>query len=664
MYTGHVYLYDGTPLENIKVTDGLNISITDENGAYTLSGWDRANVISVGVLTLYHDDWFRYIDSGHSVYDFYISPIPKKDFSRFAHVSDTEIFLDNAKIDKWIDFARNTSKNEDCDFLIHTGDICRIRGLQTHYRELNYHTLGIPVRYTIGNHDYVNDKYGEYSFERLYGPIYYSFDHGGTHYVVLPIRKGETAGLYEPDDSVRWLKNDLLYNKCKQIVVFSHSFCHESEEDFVYGTSESVDLKEHGILAWIFGHLHTNFCNKTECGAFNISTARPDQGGIDLSPACIRITDVCGAELSTKLVYNENKYTDKISTFIYRKKLGDEFLFTSPIYADGRIYAVSSSDGYPKDAFLCALDSESGEIIYKKPLNYGTKTEPVYSDGRLFLLDTNGNLLCFDVKHGDVLWSVKLPEASPKYYKGGLLIDEGLLYVHGSLGLGGYSADDGKLMFFAETNGNGGTKSAKILKIDEKIVFPSQWGRFCVLDEQGNLLWDIPRIKDSLASPVADGRTVYVPSGRTLIKLSVDDGEIFAETEKYCDSAFDTPSKPLITDEFIFVSMSDFGVVAMDKDSLEIRKRYGVGESLIAICPYLDHSAYVAVGDIIAVTDKVIMFASCDGNIYFYDIYSEECIKKIKVGAPLTSTPIIFENKVGVVDFYGNFTAYEFPKIK
>ena len=133
MYTGHVYLYDGTPLCNVKVTDGLNISLTDEDGAYTLPGWERANVISVGVLTLYHDDWFRYVDKNQGIYDFYITPVAEKSSSGFAHISDTEIFLDNASVDKWIDFARNSVKSEGCDFLIHTGDICRIRGLGSNF---------------------------------------------------------------------------------------------------------------------------------------------------------------------------------------------------------------------------------------------------------------------------------------------------------------------------------------------------------------------------------------------------------------------------------------------------------------------------------------------------------------------------------------------------
>ena len=663
MYTGHVYHFDGTPLKGIKVTDGFNISVTDETGFYSLAGWARANVISVGALTLYHNDWFRYIDKEHSVYDFYITPVGDKTGASFAHVTDTEIFLDNASVDKWIDFARKAVDSEKCDFLIHTGDICRIRGLEAHYKELNYHTLGVPVRYTLGNHDYVDDKYGEYSYERLYGPIYYSFDFGGVHFIVLPIRKGETAGLYDPDDSVRWLKKDLtLLDKGKRIVVFSHSYCHESEEAFVYGQSETVDLKDYGILAWMFGHLHVSYCNKTECGAYNIATARPDQGGIDLSPAGIRIATIQGDELNTKIIYNKKSYTEDVTPFLYKKKLCREFLFTSPIYSDGRIYAVGSDDGYPKDVSLCALDAESGELVYKIPLSDGVKTEPIYSDGRLFILDTHGNLYSFNTECGEILWQTKLPDSHPCYHKGGMFVDDSVLYVHGSAALYGYSVKDGKLLLSSAVNTKPDFKSAKIIKSGENILFPTQWGRLSLLDSKGEELWSVPRIKDSLACPVLDNNVAYIPSGKTLFKLSLNTGEILAETQKYGDSAFDTPTKPLIGEEYIFVAMNDVGVIALDKSTLDIKKKYKTSEALVAVCPYLDHTTHTVAGDIRFYDEGVIYFASCDGNIYFYEVDTEQCIWKIKVGEAITSTPVIAGEKLYVLDISGNLYAYKLPK--
>lgn len=665
MYSGHVYRFDGLPIEGVKVTDGLNISVTDENGYYSLVGWERANLISVGVLTLYHDDWFRYIDKEHSVYDFYITPADDKSKATFAHVTDTEIFLDNASVDKWIDFAKDAVNRESCDFLIHTGDICRIRGLEAHYRELNYHTFGVPVRYTLGNHDYVDDKYGEYSFERLYGPIYYSFDFGGVHFVVLPIRKGETAGLYDSDDSVRWLKKDLsLLDKDKRVVVFSHSYCHESEEGFVfvYGQGETVDLKDYGVLAWMFGHLHVSYCNKTECGAFNIATARPDQGGIDLSPAGIRITAIQGDALNTKIIYNKKSYTGEATPFVYKKKLCREFLFTSPIYSDGRIYVVGSDDGYPKETFLCSLDAESGELVYKIPLSNGVKTEPIYSDGRLFILDTHGNLYSFNDEDGNVMWKTRLPDSCPRYHKGGMLVDNGILYVHGGTSLYGYSLQDGRLLVSCDVVSGGVFKSAKIIKSGENILFPLQWGKLSLLDREGKELWSVSRIKDSLACPIEDDGVLYIPSGRTLIKLCANTGEVLAETGKYGDSAFDTPSKPLVTDKYIFVAMNDVGVVALDKNTLNVNKSYKTNKSLIAVCPYLDHASHTVAGEIKSFSDKVIYFASCDGNVYFYDVDTEQCLEKIGVGEAITSTPIIVEDKIFVSDISGNLYAFKLPK--
>ena len=52
MYKGHVYLKETrTPVSGICVTDGRSIVRTDADGAFELPGWERAHVISVGVLT-------------------------------------------------------------------------------------------------------------------------------------------------------------------------------------------------------------------------------------------------------------------------------------------------------------------------------------------------------------------------------------------------------------------------------------------------------------------------------------------------------------------------------------------------------------------------------------------------------------------------------------
>ena len=224
MYQGHIYNIEGKSLSGIKVSDGKNICITDNNGFYILPGWERARVISVGILTTAHSDWFKKIEVGKYIYDFHITPYEGLVSSSFLHISDTEIYIDGAKHEDWFEFLSNCVEKTKPDFIIHTGDICRKRGLEEHYKILNSERMGIPVRYTLGNHDYVADDYGEQIFETLYGPLWYSFDIGNIHYVILPITDGEAPSGYKKTDRAEWLREDLsLMKPGQRLAVFSHT---------------------------------------------------------------------------------------------------------------------------------------------------------------------------------------------------------------------------------------------------------------------------------------------------------------------------------------------------------------------------------------------------------------------------------------------------------
>ena len=72
--------------------------------------------------------------------------------------------------------------------------------------------MGVPVRYVIGNHDYVHwGEYGEALFESIYGPVMYSFDVGQIHYIVTPIVYGDVQAKYTLQDVAVFLENDLKH---------------------------------------------------------------------------------------------------------------------------------------------------------------------------------------------------------------------------------------------------------------------------------------------------------------------------------------------------------------------------------------------------------------------------------------------------------------------
>lgn len=91
--------------------------------------------------------------------------------------------------------------------------------------------IGIPWYNVIGNHDLnldaKNDQDSDETFERHYGPAYYSFDHGPAHFMVLDdvmwhVEDGKKRGHYHGGlgkQQMQFIKNDLALIPADQLVV-------------------------------------------------------------------------------------------------------------------------------------------------------------------------------------------------------------------------------------------------------------------------------------------------------------------------------------------------------------------------------------------------------------------------------------------------------------
>jgi 3',5'-cyclic AMP phosphodiesterase CpdA len=140
------------------------------------------------------------------------------------------------------------------------------------------------VRYVIGEHDYYLDL-GKYWQEKI-GPLFYSFDHKGVHFIVLnsilthddwTLKKWSTpmdrmlamARLDNPDgspflvgDAQRdWLKKDLeKVSKDTPIVICSHSPIQQIFQDWNFWTDDAEGvqalLKPFKKVTVIYGHVH------------------------------------------------------------------------------------------------------------------------------------------------------------------------------------------------------------------------------------------------------------------------------------------------------------------------------------------------------------------------------------------------------------------------
>lgn len=158
--------------------------------------------------------------------------------------------------------------------------------------------IGVPWYNVLGNHDMnfdsVDDTYSTETFQRVYGPPYYSFDYGKAHFVALDDvvwdgsedegrGKGKyTAGLGERQ--LEWLKNDLAHvAKDRLVVLMMHIPLTQVAErkevyallkDFPHNFSISghTHYQEHRFVTaadgWQQPAPHHHLVNVTVCGSW------------------------------------------------------------------------------------------------------------------------------------------------------------------------------------------------------------------------------------------------------------------------------------------------------------------------------------------------------------------------------------------------------------
>ena len=166
--------------------------------------------------------------------------------------------------------------------------------------------IGIPWYYVQGNHDTnqdaPDDARSDETWERLFGPAYYSFDHGPVHFVVLDdiiwrartatASAGYSGGLGAKQ--MEWLRNDLALVPEKQLVVLLMHIpiegIAEKAEVFrlleirpnTFSASAHTHTQEHRFIGkregWNGAKPHHHLISATVCGSW--WSGAPDERGI------------------------------------------------------------------------------------------------------------------------------------------------------------------------------------------------------------------------------------------------------------------------------------------------------------------------------------------------------------------------------------------------
>lgn len=282
----------GVPVKGVVVSDGVSVTVTDADGHYSMP-YDRASGRFVWVSTPSgyrnatfrgEDCFFQDLTSDKKQYDF---TIVKNTLDDNLHRA---VAFADPQIQDTLDLVPFAGRVEDMQEHvagfkndIYTIGICL--GDMVGWQHPLYPritgkiaTVGMDMRYVIGNHDMTNwGRSYETSFreyEKFFGPTYYSFNVGKVHYIVLDdcfyVGRDYFYIGYVDEIQLKWLEKDLaLTPKDHKLVICTHiptTIGKEDRDRFRYDIIGDnlcnkpafyKMIEDYDAIIWS-GHMHTN----------------------------------------------------------------------------------------------------------------------------------------------------------------------------------------------------------------------------------------------------------------------------------------------------------------------------------------------------------------------------------------------------------------------
>ncbi len=284
---------DGAPISGVVVSDGYEVTITDDNGIYQMKSAKKHEYVFISLPSGYEAPLKGAIPQIHQALSLPATSPERADFN-LKYVGDqtehTMLFLGDMHLAN-----RNNDRDQFGEFIADVnsfisgkkniyactlGDLTwDIYWVSNSYNLNNYladikKIPSLPIYNTIGNHDHTIQLEGDFlsasDFKDLIGPTYYSYNIGEIHYIVLDdINADNTGNPSDPDngrkhyveildEQIDWLKKDLEHVSTSTPLIISM----HAQLNSIWGT-ETLKNKDNLLAAlsgykthFVTGHTH------------------------------------------------------------------------------------------------------------------------------------------------------------------------------------------------------------------------------------------------------------------------------------------------------------------------------------------------------------------------------------------------------------------------
>lgn len=297
---GIVSASDGTAVENVVVSDGVEVTVTDQDGIYQLKSAKKQGIVFISIPGGYEvssngvlPQFFYRLKGASNVVeraDFTLKKVNNQASYKVFMLGDMHLANRTSDAKQFSEFTADLTNYMDRHsgekmYAIALGDMTwELYWYSNNYyfpeylAAVNSQLKDLQIFHVMGNHD--NDYKGtsdfsaEIKYRDLIGPTYYSFNIGNVHYVVIDNidsgnYDGTTSRKYEKTittEQLNWLVKDLSHvDKSTPVVVATHAqIFYPTTSGFKYDHDVTNTTALFNILAgyevhFVTGHTHQMF---------------------------------------------------------------------------------------------------------------------------------------------------------------------------------------------------------------------------------------------------------------------------------------------------------------------------------------------------------------------------------------------------------------------
>ncbi len=281
-------------IARVRVSDGLAVVLTDDQGRYSLQTSPGLAIIRVSFPDGYwpvKSFWQRIeLSPGQAARaDFALRRLPESEASApltVVQITDVHLTPKAASLFREVVQQINDLRPR---FVVATGDLvmdvnrarddAAVEELFKTYRDA-VSSLNVPLFNLPGNHEMAGASNGQFpadspylgegAFRRFLGPLYYSFEHAGCYFLMLHATvlndpsqpgRGYYNGLNQRE--LQWLQNELRLTARKPTYIF----CHQPPNAWRNWMQAEELLRHWPVVATFAGHDHVVEIRRSFCGA-------------------------------------------------------------------------------------------------------------------------------------------------------------------------------------------------------------------------------------------------------------------------------------------------------------------------------------------------------------------------------------------------------------